>query len=403
MSMLATRFAPAERASMDDVRRQWIALDRSKTTRLVDAVPQIIMVLNRHRQIVYCNKTLLDALKQDKVDTVLGKRPGEALGCIHAGVMEGGCGTSEFCSQCGAVKAIMSGLMGKRDIQECRLLRDDKGRVEALDLSVCATPFDLDGERFTVFTVTDVSHQKRRRILERTFFHDILNRAGGLRGLLGLLAEDAPEPIRDDLNLLHSQFKYMVEEIINHKDIMAAENNELTPRLIHLDGGDVVKVVAATYASHEAALGRRIAVETGQGDLTLHTDYNLLCRVLGNMLKNALEATRPGDVVTVFCRPDERPQGDGQGAEALLFGVHNPGVMPREVQLQVFKRSFSTKGSDRGLGTFSMKLFTERYLGGQVFFSSREDEGTLFIARLPRTPPHEDLGRTRRSVRREVV
>ena len=64
--------------------------------------------------------------------------------------------------------------------------------------------------------------------------------------------------------------------------------------------------------------------------------------------------------------------------------VNNPAVMPRDVQLQVFNRSFSTKGSGRGIGTYSMRLLVSRYLGGSVDFDSSEDRGTIFRVRLPR-------------------
>jgi signal transduction histidine kinase len=65
------------------------------------------------------------------------------------------------------------------------------------------------------------------------------------------------------------------------------------------------------------------------------------------------------------------------------FGVHNPSVMPRSVQLQVFQRSFSIKYAGRGLGTYSMKLLTEQYLSGHVSFVSDEAQGTTFIAAFP--------------------
>jgi signal transduction histidine kinase len=59
--------------------------------------------------------------------------------------------------------------------------------------------------------------------------------------------------------------------------------------------------------------------------------------------------------------------------------------MPEEIQLQVFQRSFSTKASSgRGIGTYSMKLLGEHYLGGKVAFTSREPEGTEFTVTLPR-------------------
>ena len=60
--------------------------------------------------------------------------------------------------------------------------------------------------------------------------------------------------------------------------------------------------------------------------------------------------------------------------------------MPDEVQLQLFQRSFSTKGqTGRGIGTYSMKLLGERYLGGRVEFISRHPEGTTFTLSLPKS------------------
>ncbi|CAG0934623.1 partial Sensor protein DivL, partial [Rhodocyclaceae bacterium] len=102
----------------------------------------------------------------------------------------------------------------------------------------------------------------------------------------------------------------------------------------------------------------------------------ILRRILGNLVKNALEATPRGGTVTLSCTDD---------GGRVIFGVTNPGVMPEEVQLQIFQRSFSTKaGTGRGIGTYSVKLFGERYLKGKVAFTSREPEGTTFTLSIPK-------------------
>ena len=62
------------------------------------------------------------------------------------------------------------------------------------------------------------------------------------------------------------------------------------------------------------------------------------------------------------------------------FWIHNPGLMSRKVQFQMFQRSFSTKGSGRGLGTYGAKLITEQYLKGGISFTSSAGEGTTFRA-----------------------
>jgi sensor histidine kinase regulating citrate/malate metabolism len=109
------------------------------------------------------------------------------------------------------------------------------------------------------------------------------------------------------------------------------------------------------------------------------TDRRLLGRVLGNMIKNALEAIRPGSRVTLSCQEDD---------DCVVCRVHNPGVIPPDIQMQVFQRSFSTKAAQgRGIGTHSMKLLGERYLYGKVSFASRDPDGTTFWIRLPKSGP----------------
>ena len=91
------------------------------------------------------------------------------------------------------------------------------------------------------------------------------------------------------------------------------------------------------------------------------------------MLKNALEASRQGDTVSL-------------GADArhgqLHLWVHNPAVIPDEYQQRIFQRDFSTKGAGRGLGTYSMQLLS-RLLSGDVTFTSETGSGTRFTLTLP--------------------
>jgi sensor histidine kinase regulating citrate/malate metabolism len=93
-----------------------------------------------------------------------------------------------------------------------------------------------------------------------------------------------------------------------------------------------------------------------------------------NLARNAFEATRAPEVVTL---------GATTVGEKAVFTVHSPGVMSRAVQMQMFQRSFSTKGTGRGIGTYSVRLLTENYLGGSVDFTSVEESGTTFRIHLP--------------------
>ena len=117
-------------------------------------------------------------------------------------------------------------------------------------------------------------------------------------------------------------------------------------------------------------------VRSEADDDSFVSDKTLLARVLGNLITNALEASVPGQTVTVWFRNCDGPS----------FCVHNQAAMPEDVQARMFQRSFSTKGgTGRGVGAYSVKLLTENYLKGTVDFRSTRSEGTTFTVRLPRS------------------
>jgi signal transduction histidine kinase len=263
---------------------------------------------------------------------------------------------------------------GSADVQECRITRESR---DALDLKVWATPFPIGEDRFTIFAVDDISHEKRRRALERVFFHDVLNTATGIRVTANLL-RPAPDSTRAPLSLIPNLLDRLIEEIEIQKQLTAAECGELTLQPVSVEVTALLYEVAHLYGYGGADMGPRVLVDVPQEQLRLVSDRTLLRRVIGNMLRNAVEASRPTDTVTLGCRRDE---------QEVEFWVHNPGYIPREVQLQLFQRSFSTKGSGRGLGTYSIRLLSERYLKGSIAFTSSAEGGTTFRARYPTIIP----------------
>jgi signal transduction histidine kinase len=378
----STLFAPAERADDASVERAWRTLGSLEFVQeVINAMPVAAAVLNRERQIVFWNEALFESVGARDLGEVLGLRPGEALGCVHAAEQIGGCGTAEACRHCGAAGAILRCLMSDAPAeQECRICTSADGHTTALDLRVATRPFRVRGEAFILLTLTDIGDMKRRRALERLFFHDIINLAGGLRGMLELMQQigdaDRLHRFTKDLSAISDS---LVDEIVAQRELLAAESGDYRPRPDDLAVADLFGEVVHHMRHHDAARTHQILMDPPAGDLVVRADHNLARRVLVNMLKNALEASPRGSDVRIFAQAGD----ETDGAKLVRLSVHNVGFMPREVQLQMFQRSFSTKGADRGLGTYSMKLFTERYLGGRLSFESSHETGTTFTAELP--------------------
>jgi signal transduction histidine kinase len=220
--------------------------------------------------------------------------------------------------------------------------------------------------------LTNVADEKRRRALERVFFHDVRNVLGALLGYLQLSAEGLVDSDHSARVLAMAQC--LADEISSFEELLRAESGELHVQLQPLNLAEVCREAAELVQQHEVAAQRRIVL-VAPADVTLSSDVRMVRRILVNLLKNALEASRSGGRVTL----DWGVRGD----EAVIR-VHNDGFIPREVQLQIFQRSFSTKGPGRGLGTYSVRLFAETFLKGRVSVNSCPEEGTTFTVCLPR-------------------
>ncbi len=371
-----TFFAPPERLGIEQARVDSRALSTKLDLQLLlKAVPECAAILDEHRQILLANEALLDLLSEEDFQEILGSRPGEAVGCIHAWDLPAGCGTGETCRYCGAAAAIVQTLeTGEKATHECRITVENETETEWLDLLVAAVPIDVEGRGLILLTLTDISDAKRRRGLEKIFFHDVLNSATALFGLLEMVRDYEEIDVREQIDYLADLGGRLVDEICAQRDLLAAESGELNvqPRLI--EAGALLVEASSQFRRETLEEGKSILVREGQVDVELVTDQRLLLRVVTNMLKNALEATGDGGVVTAGAE-----KADGR----VRVWVRNPGAMTREVQLQVFQRSFSTRGAGRGLGTYSMKLIGERYLKGEVSFTSDERDGTEFSISLP--------------------
>jgi len=369
---LPTAFAPAERAAPEELAAQQDIFARSRLLAdLMRGVPESFVVLNQQRQIVFANESVFEQAGSDDAALLLGMRPGEALDCIHASESDGGCGTTEFCRECGAARAILQGLGGCKAVQECRIMRRSG---DALDLRVTATPVALEGQQFVLFALSDISHEKRRRVLERLFFHDILNTAGGMLGIAEILRDASSEELEELKGLVLELSERLVDEIRAQQVLAAAEGGDLAVSPRPIDVQRLLDETVEVYAHHEAAQRRFLHVAPLAEPLQFTNDYNLARRVVGNMVKNALEATPVGGTVTLAA---------ARCGDEVQISVHNPQEMPRSVQLQIFQRSFSTKGAGRGLGTYSIKLFSERFMHGRVYFTSAPVAGTTFTAAYP--------------------
>jgi signal transduction histidine kinase len=374
-----TWFDTPERSPADELAERAAAIARTPmVTALLDGYPQPVIVVDRNRQIVACNRAALAMFGGVPIGTLIGQRPGEALHCIHATEMAAGCGTSEFCTECGAAQALRASReQHSAEIRECRIMVHATDGDAALDLRVQASPLNVDGAELTLFAIQDIADEKRRQALERIFFHDVLNTANGIDGVARMIpSTDDPAALSQLSQLLQESSGQLIKEIISQRDLLDAERGDLAINLQQVPAGELLRAVHRLYLTSMLLDGRSLTHVDAPPAWIVNTDPVQAVRCLGNLVKNAIEATPAGRDVSLWAE---------RGPGVVRFRVRNPGVMAQSVQRQMFYRSFSTKAArGRGIGSYSVKLLVERYLHGSVSFESNDRVGgTVFTLALP--------------------
>lgn len=341
---------------------------------LLDLVPDAVLVLDQRRRIVFANSAALGLLDCDSFADLMGDRVGDALDCIHANETAHGCGTTEWCAVCGAFNAVEQARFSGSGQMTCFIKRRGGG---ALDLLVIAHAVVWGGEPHTLLFILDKRDVTRRESLERTLANDLLTHAENLRNAVGLLRSGDLANQFLVQGLLWHMVEELHEDILEERDITRAERGELDVVVTSVSPATLSDHLAVRFLTHPLRDEKSLDIQGLSGPKSIRpfrTDETLLMRVLVNMIRNALEATKPKGTVTLLAEDLE---------DGTHFSVTNTGEMPRAVQLHIFQRSYSTHGSGRGKGTYAIKLITEKYLGGRVgFFVGRGQ--TVFEFTIPR-------------------
>ena len=137
------------------------------------------------------------------------------------------------------------------------------------------------------------------------------------------------------------------------------------------------EVVAQTVQGFRTLASERgVAIaEEHEPDLVMRGDEDLVQRLVGNLVENAIKHVPSGGRVLV-----RSSAADG----GLRIEVHDSGsgIAP-ELRERIFERFFGADGGGAGLGLPIARWIAEAH-GGRVWLDSSGSSGSVFVATLPR-------------------
>ncbi len=220
-----------------------------------------------------------------------------------------------------------------------------------------------------------------REEVERIARHDIKTPLNSIIAVPRLLREERRLTREaDELLGIVERAGYRILSMVNLSlDLYKMEQGSYIFRPDAVDLGELFDKVAVDIHSHAASKNVGLRVKSSANRACAWAEELLCYSLIANLLKNAVEASPEGAVVTVAM---EVPK-DG---ETVALHIHNVSVVPATVRENFFvKYATAGKASGTGLGTYSARLMA-RVQDGDVTMRTSAAEGTTLSVVLRAAP-----------------
>ena len=137
---------------------------------------------------------------------------------------------------------------------------------------------------------------------------------------------------------------------------------------------NVQNLLSELLAKNGVPKNVKVQVKLQKDADTVMADSDILKRILGNLVINAVQAMPNGGKLSIQTHKE---------ANCSVITVADTGVgIPDEAKEKLFTPLFTTKSKGQGFGLAVVKRMTES-LGGTVTFESEQGKGTKFILNFP--------------------
>ncbi len=393
-----------------DRKRAEEALRRSEAE--LDAIfenaPVAMLLVDADRTVRKVNRAA-ERLAGGESIRMVGQRGGDALRCVGALNVAGGCGFGPHCDHCVVRRTVMDTFAtGQAHAQvETAMTVAPGDTTQEISLVISTALLIAGEERMVLLCVEDVTARKRleAQLLQGQKMEAIGRLAGGIahdfRNQLTVVKGYGEMLLR--MSLIKAGKENLVGEILS----AAHRGSQLTGQLLAFSRRDMLlpsvvnlgKVVADLAGPMGRLVGEDIITSTTGGGPELMVDIAAIQfeHAMMNLAANARDAMPHGGNLTIdtaAVEVDERLAGlppDAQVGPYVRVTVRDTGTgMDQATQARLFEPFFTTKerGKGTGLGLPMVYGFV-RQSGGFITVHSEPGKGTAFLLYFPRASADE--------------
>lgn len=375
---------------------------RTELAAIYENAPMVMMLVDQERRIRKANVPAQLFAGVDEAELV-GRRPGEALGCLNA-FAEGeapGCGFGARCEQCVVRRLVLETLeQGTRHHQvEVALPFLIQGRPRELFFLLSATRLQIKGEYFVLVSLQEISERKalESQLAQARKMESIGVMAGGIAHDFNNIL--TPIMVHSELARLEVPDNGVAQQSLIQVQLAAERARALVRQILDFSrqGEHAPRPVRMGQMIREALKFLRAAIpstieityEPRTERDTVVADPTQMLQVLMNLAANAAHAMRGRggriSITLAEAAAEQLPFAPAPGLPYLKVTIQDTGegIAP-EILDRVADPYFTTKakGEGTGMGLAVVHGIMEKH-GGGLTIRSTVGQGTLVELFLP--------------------
>ena len=368
---------------------------------IFDAAPIAMLLIDEHMRVRRANDAVRTLAGKDYAE-IVNQLPGFVLGCVHVDpdLQYGNtrCGQAPECTDCVLFntikKSVDSGLPvhGVETQPELKI----NGRLIQPSLSISAEPVIIDGTRYAVVALHDVTDRTKaekelRETMEiksqfiSTVSHELRTPLASMKEAVLIVLDGVAGEINDDqkhfLDLAKRNIDRLWRLINDVLDFQKLGSSKMDFQMEEGDLGKVLEDAHSTMIHFANKCKVRISLDIEPDLPEGRFDTDRIIQVLTNLISNAIKFTPPEGCVSI------RLNGVN---DEFVIQVQDSGMgIPPEALGKIFDRFYRVKRPGKtikgtGLGLAIVKRIIGAH-GGRVEVASEVEKGTTFTVHLPIT------------------
>ncbi len=179
------------------------------------------------------------------------------------------------------------------------------------------------------------------------------------------------------LNTIKNKVHYLTSILNDFLSIERVESGKVSYKFDHFSLLNLINEVVYN-ANVTLKTGQKIKYPQDLEEVEMFQDRNVVELILSNLLNNAIKYSKEDKTITFEVEQKEN---------FLHFKISDQGIgIPAKDKIHIFERYFRAENAllnqGTGIGLNITKVHLEN-LGGQIWFESKENEGSTFFVKLP--------------------